>query len=127
MRGLALRTMNSIVVDEFRFDLDTQTLHAPRDYFEAQGAALLQNIVAGDDLIFNIIVRTAPTPLDAVLLRLSGDYEGWLQANTQLGAFVCEPQTEVSTRHCECCAAHTFTPAPRGECTRCGHEHLEHG
>lgn len=60
------------------FTLEDGILCGPRDYMEEQGNALLDKILAGDDLIFNLTKDQSPDIETAILVRLQTDYAGWL-------------------------------------------------
>jgi hypothetical protein len=49
----------------------------PEEYMRAQGSALVDRILAGEDPIFNLTCGQAPDPYQAVLARLQTDYAGW--------------------------------------------------
>jgi hypothetical protein len=53
-------------------------LCGPRDYVEAQGNALLDKLLAGEDTIFNLTQDQSPDIETAILVRLQTDYAGWL-------------------------------------------------
>ena len=60
------------------FTLENGLLCGPRDYMEAQGNALLDKILAGEDTIFNMTKDQSPDIETAILVRLQTDYAGWL-------------------------------------------------
>jgi hypothetical protein len=60
------------------FTLEDGILCGPRDYMEAQGNALLDKILAGDDPMFNMTKAQSPDIENAILVRLQTDYAGWL-------------------------------------------------
>jgi len=60
------------------FTLENGLLCGPRDYMEAQGNALLDKILAGEDTIFNMTKEQSPDIETAILVRLQMDYAGWL-------------------------------------------------
>ena len=49
----------------------------PEDYMRAQGCALVDRILAGEDPIFNLTYGQAPDMYQAVIRRLQTDYAGW--------------------------------------------------
>lgn len=61
-----------------QFNYDEGNLSGPRDYMEAQGNALLDQILAGEDTIFNLTQDQSPDIETAILVRLQTDYAGWL-------------------------------------------------
>ena len=61
-----------------RFTLEDSVLSGPRDYIEAQGNALLDKILAGEETIFNMTAHQSPDVETAILVRLQTDYAGWL-------------------------------------------------
>jgi hypothetical protein len=68
--------MAVIVVGHFTYE--DGILLGPRDYMLAQGNVLLDNILAGEDTIFNMTKDQSPDVETAVLVRLQTDYAGWL-------------------------------------------------
>ena len=65
----------------FALETDERTgeihLVGPADYMRDQGKALLEQILAGDDSIFNLTASQSPDLYQAVLVRLQTDYAGW--------------------------------------------------
>lgn len=61
-----------------RFTLEDGILCGPRDYMEAQGNALVDKILAGEDTVFNMTVDQSPDIETAILVRLQTDFAGWL-------------------------------------------------
>jgi len=60
------------------FTLEEGILCGPKDYMEAQGNALLDKMLAGEDTIFNTTKAQSPDIETAILVRLQTDYAGWL-------------------------------------------------
>jgi len=60
------------------FTLEEGILCGPKDYMEAQGNALLDKMLAGEDTIFNLTQDQSPDIETAILVRLQTDYAGWL-------------------------------------------------
>jgi hypothetical protein len=61
-----------------RFTLEESVLCGPRDYMKAQGNALLDRILAGEDTVFNMSSDQSPDIEIAILVRLQTDFAGWL-------------------------------------------------
>ena len=61
-----------------RFTYEEGLLLGPRDYMEDQGDTLLDQILAGEDTIFNLTKDQSPDVETAILVRLQTDYAGWL-------------------------------------------------
>ena len=61
-----------------RFELNDGILSGPADYMNEQGNALVDSIVAGQDLIFNTTTHLSPNVETAILVRLQTDFAGWL-------------------------------------------------
>ena len=53
-------------------------LTAPRTYMEEQGNALVDKILAGEDVIFNMTFGQSPDIETAILVRLQTDFAGWI-------------------------------------------------
>ncbi len=53
-------------------------LTGPRAYMEEQGNALVDKILAGKDMIFNMTSGQSPDVETAILVRLQTDYAGWI-------------------------------------------------
>jgi len=68
--------MAVIVVGQFTYE--EGMLLGPRDYMEAQGNALLDKMLAGEDTILNLTQDQSPDIETAILVRLQTDYAGWL-------------------------------------------------
>ena len=60
------------------FAIEDSILTGPRDYMQARGNVLLNNILAGEDTIFNMTVNQSPDIETAIVVRLQTDYAGWL-------------------------------------------------
>jgi hypothetical protein len=56
---------------------DNGDLWGPDEYMEAQGHALLEKILAGEDMVFNTTALAAPDMEAALLRRMHDDYAGW--------------------------------------------------
>ena len=61
-----------------RFTYEDGILCGPKDYMEERGNALLDEILAGEDTIFNMTRGQSPDVETAILVRLQTDYAGWL-------------------------------------------------
>jgi hypothetical protein len=68
--------MGVIVVGKFTYEAGV--LMGPRDYMLTQGKALLDQILAGKDMVFNMTKDQSPDIETAILVRLQTDYAGWL-------------------------------------------------
>lgn len=55
----------------------THQFSGPNSYMVARGDELLDQIVAGEDTIFNMTCHLSPSTEVAVLVRLQTDYAGW--------------------------------------------------
>ncbi len=60
------------------FSMEDGVLTAPRMYMEEQGNALVDKILAGEDMIFNMTSGQSPDVETAILVRLQTDYAGWI-------------------------------------------------
>ncbi len=61
-----------------QFSMEDGVLTAPRTYMEEQGNALVDKILAGRDMIFNMRSGQSPDVETAILVRLQTDYAGWI-------------------------------------------------
>ena len=65
----------------FALETDERTgevhLVGPADYMRDQGSELLEQILAGDDPLFNLPASQSPDLYQAVLVRMQTDYAGW--------------------------------------------------
>ena len=61
-----------------QFSMEDSVLTAPRTYMEEQGNALVDKILAGEDVIFNMTSGQSPDVETAILVRLQTDYAGWI-------------------------------------------------
>ncbi len=61
-----------------QFSMEGGVLTASRTYMEEQGNALVDKILAGDDMIFNMTSGQSPDVETAILVRLQTDYAGWI-------------------------------------------------
>ncbi len=61
-----------------QFSIEEGVLTGPRKYMEEQGNALVDKIMAGEDMIFNMTSGQSPDVEVAVLVRLQTDYAGWI-------------------------------------------------
>jgi len=60
------------------FSLADGILSGPQDYMLARGNALVDQILAGEDPIYNLTANRSPDVETAILVRLQTDYAGWL-------------------------------------------------
>lgn len=60
------------------FTLEEGILCGPRDYMEEQGNALLDQVLGGEDTVFDMTKGQSPDIELAILVRLQTDYAGWL-------------------------------------------------
>lgn len=61
-----------------QFNIEDGVLTAPRTYMEEQGNALVDKILARQDMIFNLTSGQSPDVETAILVRLQTDYAGWI-------------------------------------------------
>ncbi len=61
-----------------QFSMEDGILTAPRTCMEEQGNALVDKILAGEDMIFNMTSGQSPDAETAILVRLQTDYAGWI-------------------------------------------------
>jgi hypothetical protein len=61
-----------------QFTLEEGILCGPKDYMEEQGNSLVDRMLAGEDMIFNLTADQSPDVETAILVRLQTDYAGWL-------------------------------------------------
>lgn len=116
-----------IIVGEFEYNPERNSIVGPKEYLDEQGEALLKRIAVGDDLLFNVTAHLSPDAMTAVLVRLQTDYAGWVGMRRlfdELG--IAEKPRAADEPSCACCERGAFTPSPHGDCWRCGHEHLDH-
>lgn len=60
-----------------RFAVVGDTITGPRDYMEARGSDLIDRIMAGHDLVFNLTWEASPDIRVAMLARLQADWLAW--------------------------------------------------
>lgn len=61
-----------------RFTIEPDgALTGPLDYMEAKGIALVDRILAGDDVVFNMTSQRSPDNETAILVRLQTDFANW--------------------------------------------------
>ena len=61
-----------------RFRIDGDVITGPKAYMEEKGNALLDEILAGKDTIFNMTAHLSPSVEMAVCVRLQTDFAGYL-------------------------------------------------
>ncbi len=61
-----------------QFSMEDGVLSGPRKYMEEQGNALVDKILAGEDMILNMTSGQSPDVETAILVRLQTDYAGWI-------------------------------------------------
>ena len=61
-----------------QFSMEDGVLSGPRKYMEEQGNALVDKILAGEDMIFNMTSGQSADVETAILVRLQMDYAGWI-------------------------------------------------
>ncbi len=69
-----------------RFTLTDGVLEGPALYMNERGSALVDEITAGRDLIFNVTAELSPSVELAVLVRLQTDFAGWFGQRQLLAA-----------------------------------------
>ena len=70
--------MAVLTCGRFTFDQDSQTLEGPGEYMTEKGNALVDSILGGNDVMFNMTCSMSPSPEMAVMVRLQTDYAGWV-------------------------------------------------
>jgi len=70
--------MAAITVGRFSWDAETGTLSGPKEFMLERGNAILDQILAGDDAVFNMTAHLSPTIPLAVLVRLQTCLAAWL-------------------------------------------------
>jgi hypothetical protein len=67
--------MAAITVGRFSWDAETGTLSGPKEFMLERGNALLDQILNGQDLVFNMIAHLSPSIPVAVLAAWLGQQE----------------------------------------------------
>jgi hypothetical protein len=62
----------------FTLDLESETLAGPAEYLDEQGMALLERVLAGKDILFNVTAAQSPDLETAILTRLQTDFAKWM-------------------------------------------------
>jgi hypothetical protein len=69
--------MATITCGRFSYNQETCEVEGPGDYMADKGLALIDSIMAGNDVVFNMTADRSPSAEMAVLVRLQTDFAGW--------------------------------------------------